>query len=234
MIKEAVFKSFDSTTQLEQQLATSIAAQLQEAIENRGQASLVVSGGSTPLKLFRLLSEQAISWEHVFITLADERWVNIDSADSNEALVRENLLQNRAVNAKFHGLKNTLNSAEEGCELANESLANFPMPFDVVILGMGNDGHTCSWFPCASKEQLLNAFNSTSTCVAVNPTTAAHGRITLTRHAILNSRQIYLHLVGEQKLTVYRQALENNDIDTMPIRAVLSQQKTPVDVYWCA
>lgn len=234
MIKETVFKSFDSTADLETQLATRIASQLQQAVDSRGQASLVVSGGSTPLKLFRMLSEQKINWSKVYITLADERWVELDSKDSNEALVRENLIQGCAANAKFRGLKNMFSTPEEGCAMTIESLANFPRPFDVVILGMGNDGHTCSWFPCAPKPELNKALTTEDLCAAVNPTTAANARMTLSKNAILNSRQIYLHLVGEQKLTVYRKALEQNDIEAMPIRAVLSQHKTPVDVYWCA
>ncbi|QYK07162.1 6-phosphogluconolactonase [Shewanella zhangzhouensis] len=232
MLKEAVFKSFDNTDSLETQLADRIARQLQDAVDARGKASLVVSGGSTPLKLFKALSLKAIDWNEVFVTLADERWVDNEHKDSNERLVRENLLQNRAASAKFRGLKNMFASAEEGAAMTSEHLANVPRPFDVVVLGMGNDGHTCSWFPCS--EDLMRALDSDAMCEAVIPATAPHERITLTKKAILNSRQIYLHLVGEQKLSVYRQALESDDIKAMPIRVVLGQHKTPVDVYWSA
>lgn len=232
MIKETVFKSFDTPAALEQQLANKIASQLQEAVDARGKASLVVSGGSTPLKLFELLSMKSIDWSDVYITLADERWVDVEDSASNERLVREHLLQNRAANAKFRGLKNMFSTAEAGADMTSESLSNFPRPFDVVVLGMGNDGHTCSWFPCSA--ELNDALITQALCVATNPTTAPHGRITLSKNAILNSRQIYLHLVGEQKLSVYRQALENDDVNAMPIRAVLAQRKTPVDVFWSA
>jgi 6-phosphogluconolactonase len=232
MIKETVFKSFDTPSALEQQLAERIAMQLQDAVDKRGKASLVVSGGSTPLKLFAALSHKAIDWADVYITLADERWVDSEDKDSNERLVRANLLQHRAASAKFRGLKNMFATPEEGAAMAGESLANLPRPFDVVVLGMGNDGHTCSWFPCAA--ELDVALNTQAVCAAVNPASAPHARITLTRNSILNSRQIYLHLVGEQKLSVYRQALESDDVKSMPIRAVLAQRKTPVDVFWSA
>ncbi|MCE9687676.1 6-phosphogluconolactonase [Shewanella sp. AS16] len=232
MPKETVFKSFANPAALEQDLAERIARQLQHAVDARGKASLVVSGGSTPLKLFQQLSLKAIDWSDVYITLADERWVEADAQDSNERLVREHLLQNRAANAKFRGLKNMFATPELGCDMAAESLANFPRPFDVVVLGMGNDGHTCSWFPCAAELQL--ALSTQALCAAVNPSTAPHPRITLSKSGILNSRQIYLHLVGEQKLAVYRQALESDDVKAMPIRAVLAQHKTPVDVFWSA
>ncbi|QSX31650.1 6-phosphogluconolactonase [Shewanella cyperi] len=232
MIKETVFKSFDNTESLESMLAERIARQLQDAVDQRGQASLVVSGGSTPLKLFQALSRKGIDWSEIFITLADERWVDSDSQDSNERLVKENLLQNKAVGAKFRSLKNMFATAREGAAMAAEHIANIPRPFDVVVLGMGNDGHTCSWFPCSA--DLSQALNSESLCEAVTPGKAPYERLTLTRKAILNSRQIFLHLVGEQKLAVYRQALEQDDVLAMPIRAVLAQTKTPVDVYWSA
>jgi len=232
MIKESVFKSFDDKSSLETQLAERIAKQLQEAVDTRGKASLIVSGGSTPLKLFQLLSKKSIDWSEVYITLADERWVDNDSDASNEKLVREHLLQNRASNAKFRGLKNMFSSPEEGCLMAIEQLAHFPRPFDVVILGMGNDGHTCSWFPCS--EEIDTALTTQDVCVAVNPVSAPNPRLSLSKTAILASRQIYLHIVGEQKLSVYREALENEDANSMPIRAVLAQHKTPVDVYWSA
>ena len=232
MIKESVFKSFDNKGALEAQLAERIAQQLQEAVDSRGKASLIVSGGSTPLKLFQLLSNKSIEWSDVYITLADERWVDGESDDSNERLVRAHLLQNRAANAKFCGLKNMFSTPEEGGDMAIEQLAHFPRPFDVVILGMGNDGHTCSWFPCSKEIEL--ALSTDKLCVAVNPESAPNPRISLSKTAILASRQIYLHIVGEQKLAVYRRALENEDANSMPIRAVLGQHKTPVDVYWSA
>ncbi|GIU31526.1 6-phosphogluconolactonase [Shewanella colwelliana] len=232
MIKDSVFKSFDDKTALETQLAERIANQLQTAIDARGKASLVVSGGSTPVALFQQLSKKAIEWSEVYITLADERWVDVDSDDSNEKLVKAHLLQNRAAAAKFRGLKNMFASAEAGADMTIEQLANFPKPFDVVVLGMGNDGHTCSWFPCSL--EIEQALSTDSLCLAVNPGNAPHGRITISKQGILASRQIYLHIVGEQKLSVYRQALENEDEKAMPIRAVLAQHSTPVDVYWSA
>ncbi len=103
MIKESVFKAFATPADLEAKLADKIANQLQDAVDSRGKASLVVSGGSTPLKLFQLLSNKAIDWSDVYITLADERWVDAEAADSNERLVRAHLLQNRAASAKFRG-----------------------------------------------------------------------------------------------------------------------------------
>ena len=108
------------------------------------------------------------------------------------------------------------------------------MPFDIVILGMGPDGHTASLFPGASR--LIDAvdMNSGTLCMAITPVTAPHDRMTLTLPALLDSRQIYLHLSGEEKRDVYEMALRGDSFEKMPIRAVLHQDRVPVDVYWAA
>ncbi len=107
-------------------------------------------------------------------------------------------------------------------------------PFDVVILGMGDDGHTASLFPGATNLFPALDMKSGHLCMGMTPLTAPLDRITLTLPALLNSRQIFLHLVGEGKRAVYQQAQEGDDVNEMPVRSVLHQNKTPVDVFWSA
>lgn len=225
-----VFKSFEHSDELVAALAQRIAKALQESVDTRGKASLVVSGGSTPVPLFHKLRAIAIDWQEVYITLADERWLPADHPDSNERLVREHLLQDKAAKAKFRGLYNIHGTPEAGAAMTSETLSNLPRPFDVVILGMGNDGHTASLFPCA--EELEAGLTTDAVCLAVRPTQAPHPRISLSLSSLLNARQIYLHLSGESKKTVLDEALSSQDVKAMPIRAVLDQRKVPVDVYW--
>ncbi len=225
-----VFKDFEHSDELVAALARRIANALQDAVDIRGQASLVVSGGSTPIPLFHKLRAIAIDWQEVYVTLADERWLPADHPDSNERLVREHLLTDKAAKAKFRGLHNIHATPEAGAAMAGESLSNFPRPFDVVILGMGNDGHTASLFPCAA--ELDAGLTTDAVCLAVRPTQAPHPRLSLSLSSLLNARQIYLHLSGESKKAVLEEALSSRDVKAMPIRAVLDQRKVPVDVYW--
>lgn len=226
------FHEFADQKTLCQELSQRICAALEKAIEERGEASLVVSGGSTPVPLFAALSEIPIEWDRVFITLADERWVGTTERESNEALVREHLLCNRAEGAHFHGLKNSHASAADGERECEEGIVLLPVPFDIVILGMGPDGHTASLFPGAARLCDALDMGSGKLCMRVTPLTAPHDRMTLTLPALLDSRQIYLHLSGKEKRDVYERALEGNSIEEMPIRAFLHQDKVPVDVYW--
>jgi 6-phosphogluconolactonase len=226
------FKEFKDSATLVAVLAAQVAELLRAAIKERGRASLVVSGGSTPVPFFAVLSELALDWKQVTITLADERWVDPSDPDSNDHLVRIHLLQNRAAAASFVGLKTGAPTAVQGEKECGDRLALLPKPFDVLILGMGNDGHTASLFPQAARLGEALALDSGKLCMAITPPVAPHDRMTLTLPALLQSRQIILHLVGPDKRTVYERALANGPVVEMPIRAVLGQAVTPVTVFW--
>ncbi|MFA6497907.1 MAG: 6-phosphogluconolactonase [Desulfurivibrionaceae bacterium] len=226
------FKEFKDSATLGAVLAAQIAQLLRAGIRERGKASLLVSGGSTPVPFFAALSELTLDWKQVTITLADERWVDPAAADSNEHLVRQHLLQNRAAAARFVGLKTAAATAVQGEKECTDRLALLPRPFDVLILGMGNDGHTASLFPQAARLGEALALDSGQLCMAINPPAAPHERMTLTLPALLQSRRIILHLVGPGKRDVYERALANGPVAEMPIRAVLGQTTSPVTVFW--
>ncbi len=213
-------------------LADLIGKLLTAGISENSRASLAVSGGSTPVELFEALSDFDIAWHKVVITLVDERWVEPVENDSNEHLVRTHLLKNRAAAATFIGMKNSAATAGAGEAECEQQLQNVPRPFDVLILGMGNDGHTASLFPGAEKLAIATDMKSARTCMAVAPLTAPHERMTLTLPAILDSRRIFLHITGQNKKDVLQQAQEDGPGEEMPIRFILRQQTTPVSVYW--
>lgn len=228
------FHEFADQQALCRKLSQRICTALQVAIATQGRASLVVSGGKTPVPLFAALSEISMEWDRVFITLADERWVEVSDRESNEASVREHLLRDQAEDAHFHGLKNSHASAVDGEKECEEGLALLPVPFDIIILGMGPDGHTASLFPGAARLSDALDMGSGRLCMVMTPVTAPHDRMTLTLPALLDSRQIYLHLSGKEKRNVYERALGGDSAEEMPIRAVLGQDTVPVDVYWAA
>jgi len=228
-----VFKEFKDSPALVAALAGEVAELLRAGIRERGRASLVVSGGSTPVSFFAALSELALDWQQVMVTLADERWVDPSDADSNEHLVRRHLLQGPAAAARFVGLKTGAPTAAQGEKECEDRLAQVPRPFEVLILGMGNDGHTASLFPQAARLGEALNMNSGRLCLAITPPAAPHERMTLTLPALLHSRQIILHLVGQDKRKVYEKALVEGPVAEMPIRAVLGQTTSPVTVFWC-
>jgi len=223
---------FPDGTALSHALSGEIKVDLEEAIQARGTASLVVSGGRTPLRLFEQLRNEKLDWHQVWVTLADERWVETSNSASNEKLVREHLITGPAAAAHFVGLKNPASTPEAGADWAWRALSRVPHPYDVIVLGMGDDGHTASLFP--GSMALARALDASAApgCVAVNALTAPHARVSFNLAALLDARRIILHIEGETKWQVYQKARAPGSASEFPVRAVLQQQEVPVDVYW--
>ncbi len=225
-------KRYPDIDELARQAAADIAACLTQAIAIRGLASLVVSGGRSPVKLFEQLRVQPLDWSRVCVALADERWVPPTDAGSNERLVREVLLQGKAAAARFLGLKNAAPSPDLGAVSAWETFARIPRPFDMTVLGMGDDGHTASLFP--GSPNLRNALDPAAAagCVSMWAPSAPQARLSLNVSALLDSRRIVILLAGEAKWRTYLAASAAGAVEDMPVRAVLHQQRTPVEVIW--
>ena len=221
---------FTSTDALNQDFCQRITDLLTQGIAQNGRASLIVSGGRTPAALFAALSNVDLAWDKVDISLADERWVDSNDDASNEKMVREKLLVNKAAKANFIGLKTSHSDAQDAVATCTANFANVALPFDVLILGMGEDGHTASLFPCS--EQIAQGLDrdSQQMFIAVQPTTAPHQRMSLTLAALLNSKHVFLHLTGESKKDVLAKALADDNELAMPIRAVLNN--TRVELMW--
>ena len=219
-------------------IASHIATALRSAIGARGQATLAVSGGKSPIALFHALRTQPLDWARVTVLLVDERVVPHDHADSNTALVRQHLLQDAAAAARFVPFFDEPPPALSAVvldaltEQANQRLADLPWPLDVVVLGMGEDAHTASLFPGAPG--CARALVSRNKLAWVVPNTAPHARLSLTLPSLLASREKLLSIAGPAKLAVYRQAAEKADT-ALPISLVLNppqqQPRTPVSVW---
>jgi 6-phosphogluconolactonase len=232
MDTETLAQRYADIETLSRELAARIAAILGAAIAARGLASLVVSGGRSPVRLFEILRSQPLDWSRVCIALADERWVLPTDEASNEHLVRGTLLKDGAASARFHGLKNGAPTPDLGAVSAWETFARVPRPFDAVILGMGDDGHTASLFP--GSPNLPSALNPSAAagCVGMWSPVPPKARLSLNLTALLDSRRITLLITGESKWRTLRAARDPGPEQEMPIRAVLRQSRTPVDVMW--
>lgn len=236
MVNEQLFESREA---LLAALQEDCVAELRSALDDRGQATFMVSGGSSPVPLYQRLSQIALDWSAISVGLVDERWVERDHPKSNEALVVKNLLQHQAASAQFQGMKNTGATPFEGlaeCEAAYQKL---PRPFDLTLLGMGPDGHTASLFPHARGLETALDPASGSTCAAIEAhesevTGAFTERMTLSLNGLLASRRLVLLITGEDKLEALRAAQGGSELAAMPVRAVLQQDQVPVDIYWAA
>ena len=223
------FYSTNSGESLAVDLSQNINEILKESIKKRGRASMAVSGGSTPKLLFEELSLLNLDWSKVDLTLVDDRWVDSNNEDSNELLVNTHFIKNKAVKVNFVPLKNDAKTAKDGIPLSEEALKSFTMPFDIVILGMGADGHTASLFPCSDELSKGMDLKTKSLLVATKPKTAPYERISLTAKSIIDAKKVFLHLNGSSKLHTLEEAMNISDSSKMPIYAFLEHG---LDIFW--
>ena len=223
-------RDFRDKQQLAEALADAVAGNLKAGVTSRGAASLAVSGGSTPARFFKALSKRTdVRWDKVTVTLVDERWVDETSDRSNGRLVKANLLQGRAAAASFVPLYQ--GGVAPDAQVACAAQGAVPQPFDAVILGMGNDGHTASFFP--GGDSLAEALTAEGPVVAIRAPGAGEPRVTLTLKRLLKTRALYLHIEGEEKVATLKQAEAEGPVEDMPVRAILRQTQTPLSIYWC-
>ncbi|HEY7976545.1 MAG TPA: 6-phosphogluconolactonase [Rhizomicrobium sp.] len=215
-------------------LADEIVRRLSAAVRDRGRASFVVSGGTTPGALFDVLCERDAPWDKVWITLSDERWIAPSEDGSNENLVRTRLLRGKAAAAHFVPMKTKDAKPEDAQATVGAAITAMPHPFDVTILGMGDDGHTASLYPHAPELKAALDTNAAALVHAVHAQNAAAtgDRMTLTLRAILDSKWIVVLIKGDGKMKTYRDAEQGSDPLEMPVRTVLAQANVPVEVFW--
>jgi 6-phosphogluconolactonase len=208
-------RAFESRSDASEALAIELEDRLKQAIDLEGEASLVVSGGTSPAVMFQALRDLPLPWMSVTIVPSDERDVPPDHPDRNDAMIRRELLSGRAAGARLVSLI---------------PAGDIPDRFNAVVLGMGNDGHTASLFP--GSPDLQDALQSGQKLERLEVPQLDMHRVSLTPSALLDSDWIYLLFFGEDKRAVFEAALGGTDSEEYPIRAILQQDKVPVVVYW--
>lgn len=211
-------------------LLEQLTRRLRQALAARERICMAVSGGTTPRPLFRLLSATDLDWDRISVTLVDERWVDPDDASSNERMVRESLLIGRAASATFMPLKIPVATPSAALELVEQRLHTLPLPFAAVLLGMGTDGHTASWFPDAPELEATLA--SERLCAATTPMSAPHQRITLTPAALARADWLALQITGTEKWETLQKALQPGPESELPVRVLLRPTLPPLNIFW--
>jgi len=209
-------------------LADDVAGWLAQAVAQHGRASLVVPGGSTPGPFLEALAARRIDWARVSVVPSDERCVPLASPRSNEAMIRARLLHGPAAAAQFVSLL----PAGEGVEALAVVAARVRglLPFDVCVLGLGEDGHTASLFPAA--DRLAEALaDDAPEVVPIRAPGAAEGRLSLSAAVLRDAGRVCLLCAGEAKREALAAALRPGPVAAMPVRAVLAGSG-PVSVYW--
>jgi 6-phosphogluconolactonase len=220
-------EAYDTVEEAAMAAAEAVADWLAAGLDEYDRASFVGTGGSSPGPVYDLLSGLPLPWDRIAVTLSDERWVPPTAPESNERQLRERLLVGEAAAANFIPLWSDAATAEDAAEAAEIALEDL-FPADVVLLGMGEDGHIASLFPASPvlEDGLDPLGGSLVIAVPVGDPAPAQERLSLTLYAL---RQAFLTLVlirGEAK----RRIVE--DRDDLPIHALFRASDMPVRVIW--
>jgi len=227
-----MFNAFDSREQVIESLCDNLIESLQKIIDEKQTCSMAIAGGNTPKPLYEHLSKQSIDWDKVNLTLTDERWVEPSNTSSNQNMVWHSLIQDQAAEVNFIPLKNPHTTAPEGKDECEAILKQSIPILDVVVLGMGEDGHFASIFPGMEDTKSLLDINNQEICSAVQPE-GNEARMSLTLAYLLKAKNIYLFITGEEKKRIIDNIVDKNYVDDKyPVSALLLQDTCPVQVYW--
>jgi len=198
-------------------LSQSIADSLSSSINLNGYASLVVCGGSSPLPIYENLSNKDLDWSKVSIFLGDDRVVPPDHPDSNNKLIQLHLLKNKASSASFYPLYDS-----------KIAIQDIRRPFDVVLLGLGNDGHFASLFPAQLNDADAFDANATPSIIVSDQELGipSHRRISMNLSMLIDTKKCILLVPNLTKRKIVERAFKDNQL---PLHFLLTQEKTKIE-----
>lgn len=225
--------TYDSPTQWVWGAAVTLSDALARVLERKPRARLLLSGGTTPAPVYAALAKAPLAWADVDVALVDERWLMPDDPDSNARLVRESLLKGNAAKARFETLTRPGRTLQEAVAAANMHARNPP---DVVVLGMGEDGHTASLFP--HMRELDAALAASQPYVAVDASGCAGAgrwatRISLTPAGLRPAGTRVMLIRGQRKRELLERVLAGEDAREYPARIAFTTPGAPLHVHWC-
>jgi 6-phosphogluconolactonase len=194
-------------TQLARVCAERIAALLDLALDERDRAHVALSGGTTPAAAYRLLNQEHLPWNRVDVVLGDERWVSATDPASNARMLRETLLAEGGpgAQARFHPVPTELPTPEASVDAFERYVRDLcpgdPPVFDVMLLGLGDDGHTASLFPGTPATQERTRLVTIGAGKGME-------RISLTAPVLSAARQVMFLVSGAGKGEALRRLLD--------------------------
>ena len=218
-------EKFSNKDELEHASSKIISTHINNCLTQKDRIQISLCGGSTPFNTYKILSNEKIEWEKVDVFLGDERWVDLNNESSNALMIRNSLLLNSpGSKASFYSVPTTeLSSPEESADAYEKILKKYclgdPPSFDLILLGLGEDGHTASLFPYSPSLNINNRF----TAVGHGK---GHERITLTHKILSSAKKIIFLISGSSKQTALKRLLDPlESSDRTPAKLVRSEKE---------
>ena len=221
-----LFRDYKTSETLMQSLASTVEVELNNAIKNRGLATFVVPGGTTPKPFFNIIRDSDIEWEKITIFPTDERWVSMENSRSNARLIQRELLTGRASKANFVTLYKKNKTLDQGASLLAENISNY-LPIDVLVLGMGVDMHTASLFPGSPGLALAQSMNAAEVVPVTPLDNSLEPRVTLSARVLEKAVNTHVLIIGLEKKNAVKEAEKRE-----PASAPISQFLPNATVHW--
>jgi 6-phosphogluconolactonase len=223
-------REFGNRNELDRVLATEVVSILEDEIFSNGQARLLVSGGSTPAGMFRQLAAHTLRWSKVMLGLVDDRVVPEYHDSSNSKLLNSSFLEHlQGEKPRFLPLVQRSDQEKENFEIVSKGYADLNPP-DLVLLGMGLDGHVASLFPNDPDSQKAMEFSCPDILAYTNAPAAPFRRISHTLPALLNAKKVILHITGVDKKQLLEEQRQSGYF--LPVDRILSDKKLNLEVFW--
>jgi len=199
-------------------ISQTILNELEKDLYENTLSTFIVSGGSSPVQIFKDLSAMDAKWSNINISLVDDRVVDLNHEDSNEKLVKELLIKDKAKDASFISI----------CNQSND-LLTLKRPFNVMLLGMGEDGHFASLFPklIETNPEYFDLESDAEIFFTEPMGDPCHKRVSMNLSMILESKNIFLLVSSEKKLQVLNQAKSDK---SLPLYYLLNQDKADIKI----
>ena len=199
-------------------ISRTIFDKLEKDLCENGQSTFIVSGGSSPVQIFKDLSAMQAKWSDINISLVDDRVVDINHDDSNEKLVNNVLIKDEAKDANFISLCNQ-----------SKDLLNLKRPFGIMLLGMGEDGHFASLFPklIETNPEYFDLESDPEIFFTEPMGNPCHRRVSMNLSMILESKDIFLLVSSEKKSEVLNQAKSDK---SLPLYYLLNQSRVDIKI----
>ncbi|MBK7363587.1 MAG: 6-phosphogluconolactonase [Nitrosomonas sp.] len=218
-------RCYENINTLSTAVADFAADRLHAALQHNAVVSLVIPGGNTPKFYLPALARLSVNWQNVIITLSDERWVDTHSQGSNEFLIRSCFLNCMDNPARFISLKTTHDHPSLALSTLTDRLSQLPLPINLAILGLGEDGHIASIFP---GHPINSASNSL--CEVATPPIAPSIRISLAFSLLASSHHIIIVVTGQNKRRRLEQFIDSQD-PQIPFMRLVQETHSPITIF---
>ena len=226
---------YDDAAEMAEAVAGDIQFVIESAIDARGAAVIALSGGKTPIPIYETLAKAKLDWKRVTIVPADERIVPLGDPLSNVTMI------GKAFIPKGARVIPVVPAATDDYKAAGRSadalMQDLHWPLDLVLLGVGGDGHTASIFPGPDYDEALNGPRERRALGVMPdplPPEAPVARVTLSREAIVSAKAVMIAVTGAAKRRVIEDAIKEGAGSPYPIGRVLADAELPVDIHWAA